>query len=262
MGTANAPITERNALNPVKEVTALSGLDLAQIYGVPPDADAVVLPFNHHKKNEKTPLTCDAIIDPCDSAHAVHITREVLDFMKTANKLNHEGKLPYGHLVLHKEAADLVAQKRELALRGQLAAVGLPLVSVQPVAQYAPTTPAAPMVVGSVVPLTHPMGPTAPFVGTPTYETVPNAPKVDVSFSGTFGKLTVQYDQVFVSGINLVLVQRGAGASYEPPDTGEQPISIKTLGKEFKCLSGARLPWPDKSMTLLIFFIDEEAANG
>lgn len=233
MGTSPVRL---QVVNPVDKPTAATGHDLAEVYHLGGAADATVIPHGHHKTAYDRKMAWDVVVDD-----KTEVKRETLEFMKTANKLVN-GKLRFGHVVSYKEAEDLMKTES--------------LPEVHAVQQYAAGAP----VVGVATPLASVPGviQAEGLAGVAQKPQLPVQSKVDVSFRGSFGRLKVRYDDVFVQGINLVLVQNG-GADYEPPNTGDQPIGIEALGKRYICLPGTRLNWPDGSRVVDLFFIDGEA---
>ena len=230
---ANEEIGVNNAMNPVAVPTAGSNMDLVNLYHIPPKGDATILPIGHYKSKLK--VECDATID-AGQVGSFSITREVLEFMKVANKMAKDGKMPYGHIVSYQEAGKLLAERKQ----NKTAAV-----VVQPRSAYVETQP----VVGQITQLSSNVLPPIPIP-------MEVKPRVDVTFSGPFGKLKVQYDEVFVQDIYLVLVQRvGSGMAYDPPDTGEASMTIQVQDKQYTCFSGPRFSWPDGSMSIAIFLL-------
>ena len=73
----------------------------------------------------------------------------------------------------------------------------------------------------------------------------PQVIKVPVTFAGAFGKVSIPYDLVFISGNVLVLVRMSSdSASFTAPETDEH-IRITLSGKSYWCLSGIEFTMPD-----------------
>ena len=79
-----------------------------------------------------------------------------------------------------------------------------------------------------------------------------------VTFSGSFGETTAPYEQVFFSGINMVLVANtNAAFSYSPPQN-EEGFNVLVDGGEYYAYSvgiSFILPGTDKKITVLL--VDE-----
>ena len=86
----------------------------------------------------------------------------------------------------------------------------------------------------------------------------PQAVKVPVTFAGAFGKVSIPYDLVFISGNVLVLVRMSSdSASFTAPETDEH-IRITLSGKTYWCLSGIEFTMPDGVTSFSTYLIDTE----
>ena len=87
----------------------------------------------------------------------------------------------------------------------------------------------------------------------------PPRPRVAVKFTGSFGSLSVPYNQVFVDGVCLVMVQDEADSSfYVAPVQTESPIKVEFLGRAYWCLPGVQYTMPGRTVCHTVYLITEE----
>ena len=98
---------------------------------------------------------------------------------------------------------------------------------------------------------------------------VPNRKRTLVKFEGSFGRLSVPYDQVYQDTTRpdlLVMVQTNAdGNHFEAPESNDY-IKVRIGEHEYLCLSGVQFGSEDRKTHYTVFAIDfarmEELANG
>jgi hypothetical protein len=80
-----------------------------------------------------------------------------------------------------------------------------------------------------------------------------------VRFAGRFGRLQAPYDQVFVDGITLVLVQHSTdGVYYEPPYDPEEPMEISYNQCRYLCHSGLHYKMPNECSAHTVYLIERD----
>lgn len=87
-------------------------------------------------------------------------------------------------------------------------------------------------------------------------EVVEPATQTMVTFRGSFGETTAPYEQVFFSGINMILVANtNAAFSYSPPQNEDGFAVITEEGEEYWAFAvgiNFTLPGTDKKITVLL----------
>lgn len=84
--------------------------------------------------------------------------------------------------------------------------------------------------------------------------------KIKVKISGAFGAFTVPFDEVFVHGIFLVLIQYdNEEASFEAPSSQDHVrIDVLEKGLALMCLPGVQYPVESQRAYHTVYLVDEE----
>lgn len=120
--------------------------------------------------------------------------------------------------------------------------------------QSKPNRPELPTM-GAALPHERPTPPPTP-ESTTTPQT--RQPRISVRFRGRFGTLSAPYDEVFIDGIALVLVQRSQdGVYYEPPYDPEELMEISFPNQaKYLCHSGVHYKMPDGQSAHTVYLLD------
>lgn len=88
---------------------------------------------------------------------------------------------------------------------------------------------------------------------------ITKAARIKVKFSGSFGKIAVPFNLVFLDGISLVMMQYSAeGLFYEPPGHSQESIEVNWQNRLYVCMPGVHFTMPDRKTAFTIFLVDEE----
>lgn len=90
---------------------------------------------------------------------------------------------------------------------------------------------------------------------------VAETPKVPVTFSSSFGTMTIMAERVFVGGpgaVCLVIIQYSPEGHFYIPPQVDEPIMISFEGKVYKCLTGVYYQLPGTAVMHTVYFIAKE----
>jgi hypothetical protein len=84
---------------------------------------------------------------------------------------------------------------------------------------------------------------------------------VPVTFSSSFGTMTIMAERVFVGGpgaVCLVIIQYSPEGHFYIPPQVDEPIMISFEGKVYKCLTGVYYQLPGTAVMHTVYFIAKE----
>lgn len=180
--------------------------------------------------------------DPQKGGRVINVTSEAIDLIKEQN-LSATGLRTPSTIT---DAAEAVRRTKDLPPRRVSAAlVEQPLTQSSPVAQFPNHSHLS-------------RGQEEVLVAEP----VVRRQRTAVKFSGRFGTLTAPYDEIFIDGIALVLIQTSSdGIHYEPPQDYEELITISWNKTVAVCHSCVHYKMPDGKSAHTVYLISEDGVR-